>query len=285
MTAFDPAHPDWPRCIDRLYDAVGQEQQLAQALGDFRPFVDAFGVTFLTVPDMRHPGTVHTGAVGLSALSLLQYHSHFNQHDVWVHAAVRRPDFGEGAVLCGTALVPPAQLRQSYYWRGFLQPHGVGDVLAGVVEAPSAQGPASFISFYRPTDAPPFSEAQRPVLAALLPHLRRVLRLHRRVAPALALGQTLQDLVQRLALPVLLLAADGRLVDHNPAAGALLRGPSAWLRLRGQTLQMAQGQAWSDLAAPLAALPERGSLQLGIVARTGAGPRWTCTWCRVRPPM
>ncbi len=64
----------WNDCIDRLYDAVGREHTLASALGAFMPFFDARGVTFLTIPDVRHPTTSHTGSVGVSEQSLLEYH-------------------------------------------------------------------------------------------------------------------------------------------------------------------------------------------------------------------
>ncbi len=102
-------------------------------------------------------------------------------------------------------------------------------------------------------------------LARLVPHLRQVLRLHRRLAPALALGATLLELVQGLNQAVLFLAGDGRVVERNPAARARLAEPEGWLRVRQGRLQAATLQGWTDLEPLLATLPERASLCLDLV--------------------
>lgn len=244
----------WNDCIDRLYDAVGREHTLARALGDFMPFFDARGVTFLTIPDMRHPMTQHTGSVGVSEQSLLEYHSHFNVHDEWVLAAQRRSDFGEGLVSRGSDLVPRAKLRQTYFWKSFLSRHRVIDIATAIVEAPSAAGPASFITFHRHDGQRPFARRDVLALSKLVPHLRHVLRLHRRLAPALAVGSTLLEVVHRIDVPVLFLAGDGRIVEHNAAAVAALKARPAWLRLQAGCLGLATPQGWAGVDEALAAL-------------------------------
>lgn len=244
----------WNEGIDRLYDAVGREQALARALGDFRPFFDARGVTFLTIPDVRHPMTSHTGSVGVSEQSLLEYHSHFNVHDEWVLAAQRRSDFGEGMVCHGSELVPRARLRESYFWKAFLSRHRVTDIVTAIVEAPSTAGPASFITFHRHEGQRPFARRDVATLSRLVPHLRHVLRLHRRLAPALAVGSTLMEVVQRIDVPVLFLAGDGRIVEHNAAAGAALQASPSWLRRQAGRLGLATPQGWTGVDEALAAL-------------------------------
>ena len=244
----------WNDCIDRLYDAVGREHTLASALGDFRPFFDARGVTFLTIPDVRHPTTSHTGSVGVNEQSLLEYHSHFNVHDEWVLAAQRRSDFGEGLACRGSDLVPRARLRQTYFWKSFLSRHRVMDIATAIVEAPSASGPASFITFHRHEGQRPFARRDVLALSRLVPHLRHVLRLHRRLAPALAVGSTLLEVVHRIDVPVLFLAADGRIVEHNAAAVAALKARPAWLRQQAGRMALATPQGWAGVDEALAAL-------------------------------
>ena len=140
----------WAAAIDRLYESVGQEERLAAALGDFREFFDARGVTFLSTPDPMSQQSAHVGAIGVSPESLVAYHSHFNRYDAWVQAAwVRDKGIFPGATYRGTDLVPRRDLQRSYFWKSFLVPHGVSDVLCCVVEAPGAASAASFVSFYR----------------------------------------------------------------------------------------------------------------------------------------
>ncbi len=56
----------WLAAIDQLFDAVGREQRLAQALGELRPIFGAQAASFFTVADPTRPGASHTGAVGIS---------------------------------------------------------------------------------------------------------------------------------------------------------------------------------------------------------------------------
>jgi DNA-binding CsgD family transcriptional regulator len=244
----------WNDCVDRLYDAVGREHTLARALGDFMPFFEARGVTFLTIPDVRHPMSSHTGSVGVSEQSLLEYHSHFNVHDEWVLAAQRRSDFREGLVCSGSELVPRTRLRQSYFWKAFLSRHAVMDIVTAMVEMSPAAGPASFITFHRHDGQRPFARRDVQTLARLVPHLRHVLRLHRRLAPALAVGSTLLEVVQRIDTPVLFLAADGRIVQHNAAAGTALKARPGWLRQQSGGLGLATAQGWQTVDEALARL-------------------------------
>lgn len=260
----------WSTCIDQLYDAVGLEQQLARALGAFRPFVDARGVVFLTIPDVSHPMTSHTASVGVDEVSLVEYHTHFNAHDEWVLAASRRSDYRLGATYRGSDLVPRRQLQQSYFWKAFLSRHGVSDILTGLVEASHREGPASFVTFHRHRGQAPFAAADRRQLQVLLPHLRQVLRLHRRLAPALALGATLRELMQRMELPVLFVAADAQVADCNPAATAALTRPGGWMRRVGGRLELATEGHWKGIAAWLGPLRQASSLQVPLVDGEGS---------------
>ena len=208
---------------------------------------------------MRHPTTSHTGSVGVPEPCLVEYHTHFNAHDEWVLACLRRADFVPGATYRGSELVDRQQLRHSYFWRAFLSRWGVTDIVTALIEASGADGPASFITFHRHQGQRPYAKADVLRLARLVPHLRQVLRLHRRLAPALAIGATLLELVQRLDQAVLFVAADGRVVERNPAAARLLAEPDGWLRDQQGRLQAATLQGWTELQPQLASLPELGS--------------------------
>lgn len=185
---------------------------------------------------------------------LVEYHAHFSVHDEWVNAAVRRSDFGVGAVYRGSDLVPRKTLLGSYFGRHFLSRHGVSDVLAAVVECSTGEGPTSFVSFHRFRGQTPYSAAHAGLLRSLASHMRQVLRLHRRLAPKLALGATLHEIVQRLDTPLVFVGAGGTIVGSNAAAGRALTQPNPWLRERAGRLCFAGTTGWQEIAAPLQTL-------------------------------
>jgi DNA-binding CsgD family transcriptional regulator len=262
-----PQHENWNQCIDRLYDSVGRESELSLALGEFRSFFDARGVTFLTVADMRRPSTSHIGSVGASEASLVDYHSHFASHDEWVLAAYRRPDLGVGSIHRGSELVSRTALRRSYFWKEFLSRYGVADILSVVVELAQNEGPTTFLTFQRHVDQRPFTDRDASQLAALAPHFRNVLRLHRRLAPALALGATLAEVVQRLEVPVLFVAANDSVADTNPAASAALSSANGWIRIEGGRLHAHTLKGWTTVGSALALMRDsvQGSVVLDLV--------------------
>ena len=264
FVAEPPGDAGWEACIEALYDAVGHAGRLAGALGAFRACFDAQGVMFLTIPDARFPTTSHTGVVGVPDQCLLEYHSHFNAHDEWALAAVRRADFGTGAIYRGADLIPRQALDRSYFGRHFVRRYGIQDILTSVVEISNSAGPTTFVTFHRQVGLPPFEPGDAHRLARLLPHLRRVLRLHRQLAPSLALGQTLQQVVQRMEAPVLFLDRKGRLVDGNAAARQWLACAASPLQLRAGRVAVCHDGRWRDLAVDLASLAAHASPRLEL---------------------
>lgn len=269
------ARGDWSECIDRLYESVGREDQLAQALGAFMPHFGARGVTFLTTPDPRTQRSSHIGAIGVSNESLLAYHSHFHAYDEWVKAVWARNGFFLGAAYRGSELVDPAALRQTYFWHGFLARDGAADIATALAEVPDEAGVASFITFHRHEDQPLFTDDDVQRLRELAPHLRRTLRLHRRLAPALSLGATLRELLHTLDVPMFFVDRDGALVEHNPAALSALEAPGARLALRAGKVQVDAGSGWAPLGDWLPRLAETDppTLEIGLRGTPGAAEK------------
>jgi DNA-binding CsgD family transcriptional regulator len=262
---------DWDGCIDRLYDAVGYEEQLARALSNFMPLVDAQGVTFGTTPDERTRTALTFGVQGLTTVAQVEYVSHFAAYDEWGKAAFRRNLMFQGAQLRGSELVPQAELEKTYFWKQWMARYGIGDILACVVETVTPDSPAFFLTFFRLHGKPPFSDADKPKLAALTPHLRRVLRLHRRLAPQLAIGATLQDLFRAAEVPMLFLADDGSIVDRNLAASTELKSPERLLQIRSKRLQVRSPMGWRDITTDVHKLNESGEPSFEMELRDEEG--------------
>jgi DNA-binding CsgD family transcriptional regulator len=75
----------------------------------------------------------------------------------------------------GNRLVPEPELIDTAYYQEFAGPQGRHHVLLGAL---AGSGP---VAFYRPADARVFSEAERLLLQAVLPHLQRALTLQSRL--------------------------------------------------------------------------------------------------------
>lgn len=257
----------WLECIDQLYDAVGREQRLAQALGEFRPFFCAQASSFFTVADPSQPGASHTGAVGVAGQLLVEYQAHYSAHDEWVKSAVGRGDFGTGVVYRGQAdLMPLDRILQTYFGREFMSRNCVTDVLSGVVETIASDGSLSWVTFFRHEGEPAFTPDDAKRMVQLVTHMRQVLRLHRRLAPQLALGATLREIVEQMDVPVLFATEDGRIADCNAAAQAALAHPSGWLTERGGRVQVYEARRWQALSTWLPGLRhgDRTSLSLDL---------------------
>jgi DNA-binding CsgD family transcriptional regulator/PAS domain-containing protein len=262
----------WLTAIDQLFDAVGREQRLAQALGGLRPFFGAQAASFFTVADPAQPGASHTGAVGLSGQLLVEYHAHYSAHDEWVKSAVSRSDFGTGAVYRGRGdLMPLDRILQTYFGRQFMARNCVTDILSGVVETIPSDGSLSWVTYFRHDEEPAFTLDDTSRMVQLVAHMRQVLRLHRRLAPQLALGATLREVVEQMELPVLFVAEDGRIADRNAAAQAALAGPSGWLAARDGRLQVCAARRWQTLSTWLPGLRqgERTNLSLDLQSVEG----------------
>ncbi len=243
---------EWDTCVDHLYDSVGLEDRLTEALSRFRPFFDSSAVVFATTPDPRtQQSTLLSGAVGLPTAAWVEYVGHFNVYDEWVKAGLARNMEFPGGVARGSALVPEHELRRSYFWREWLARYNVGDIISCVIEPLAPDRASSFVTFQRRDGQPQFSDADLVKLAALAPHLRRALRLHRRLAPQLAVGSTLMQLFQAAEAPMLLVGRDGTLLDHNPAAQAAIDSREPLIALRSSRLQYRCDQIWHHVGIRL----------------------------------
>jgi DNA-binding CsgD family transcriptional regulator len=249
MTA---SRDDWDGCIDHLYDSVGLEDRLTDALSLFRPFFESSAVVFATTPDPRtQQSALLTGAVGLPTSAWVEYVSHFNVYDEWIKAALKRDLLRTEVLVRGSALIPQDELKRTYFWREWLARYNVGDIMSCIIEPLTADNPSSFVTFQRRGDQSAFSDADLIKLGTLAPHLRRALRLHRRLAPQLALGATLMQLFHATETPMLLIARDGALIDQNPAAQAAFSAKAPLISLRANQVQFRRDRRWHELASCL----------------------------------
>jgi len=231
LEAVDVGPGQWEACVDRLYESIGTEEALAEAVGAFRHFFGAASSVLLTAPNRITGRSFHLAACGMDPSGLIEYHSHFCAHDEWVKAVNARGGMVRGRVYRGSELVPVAQMRDTYFGREFLARYSLKDIITTVVENEDADAPASFVTFHRLEDQPLYPTASVKMMERLKLHLARVMRVHRKLSPELSMGATLRDLFYAMDLPMFLVGRTGALVEANTAAERLFDEASGPVRV------------------------------------------------------
>lgn len=257
---------EWERRIDALYASAGNREALASALAAFLPEFDAQKVGLITTPNVLRPGSYVVASHGIADENHVAYQTHFCTEDEWVRCIFERHPVQAGDVFLGNELVPADRLLRTRFWRDYCVPHQCLDVVGCVLEAPGQDSsPLTFLSYIRAQDATPIRADCKEHARALVPHVRRVLTLHRRLAPQLAAGQSIAELFERMALPMVFVDAAGHLVQANAAAQRLLdRGRLIRTAAPQGAVQACVGPRWQDLGALLVKLHEEPGFDLAI---------------------
>lgn len=243
-------------CIEALYDAVGDDARFREALASFCDHFDASAAIFMMPPDAQGIQTLATR--GVSPASLTEYHNHFFAHDSWRLAAQAQGLLQPGYVARGCDIVDPEALRVSYFGREFLAHAQIKDILTGVTAPLEPQGTdCAIVSFHRASAQPGWFD-RRLVgrLREVLPDLGRALRLHRRIAPQVAMAHTLEGMFEDLDVPMLFVNERGHLMRGNRQAQAACRTGHPLQLTLGGTLMAHTAAGWQPLARLMAALSQ-----------------------------
>ncbi len=173
------AQPLRDQLIQCLYAAVGND---AAWPGVVQTLTEYFGaqIGMLVVAGKGQRDQSFYAAFNHSESVARAYSDHWWQHDVMLHTVIERKLFVSGAVMRGSDIVPPEQLRQTAYFREFMLTMPAEYVLACVLSDGSDPllAPPMHLSLFRHPGEPDFSRAQVDDMKSLLPHLHRAFELH-----------------------------------------------------------------------------------------------------------
>jgi DNA-binding CsgD family transcriptional regulator len=262
----------WDTRIDALYAAAGDRDALSAALAAFLPDFDAHRVVIFSTDNVLAPGCHFIASEGISDEAHVTYHAHYAAEDEWVRAAVAQGVGKAGDVFLGGELVSRETLSRTRFWHEYCLPHGHFDVAGCVLEAPQADSSAqTYLSFIRGQEKALIRPSAKDAARALVPHARRVLALHRRLAPQLAAGSSLMDLFERMDLPMLFVDASGRVLRANHVAESLLRDGRL---IRSTTCESLLGRLdgrWRTLTSLLARLSSEPGFEMILDAELEHG--------------
>lgn len=239
--------------VDRLYAGVGSPRALVVLVSEV---CSALGAQQGLIQTPASPGE-HRGVILVEHCgpfqSLAERHVHFELEGVWTQTALDSGLLHEGSVVRGTELVLPGVPPGKRFWPEFLARHRVVDTISCTLEAADSYSTSpTVITFHRTGDQMPFSRQDEGRLSALLPHIRRILRLQRKLAPQLALGQSLKEMLEALSLPLGLVDAGGQPLSLNRTAKAALEA-AEFLRLgsTGALQWRLDEKGWQDIVPAL----------------------------------
>lgn len=177
--ALAPRRPDQGDVLHRLYGAVGLDEAWSDTLHILADYFEA-SIGLLVVAGEGQRDQSFYAAWNHTEEAARAYSSHWWQHDVMLQAVLKKNLFVRGMILRGSDLLPPDELRRSDYYRRYLSTlpaeHFMGCVMSDGRD--EALAPPMHLSFFRPPDAPDFSDENLAQFATLYPHIHRAFDLH-----------------------------------------------------------------------------------------------------------
>jgi DNA-binding CsgD family transcriptional regulator len=205
------------RLTDLAYGTLEDMSSWPQFLGALSATLGGTGAVSLQ-HDLVQQGSVMS-YTNLDPDRLTEYQQHYHQVDPWSISPRARRLVVPGAVLTDEMIVQRAEFARTEFF-AFVRPQGLSRMIYMALSRDAET--ASGISIYRAEDDAPFSDVERRFLAALVPHVARVLRLHAEMRRQHAVaGGALQGL-EALNCAALIVDVHSRVHALNQTAQLLL---------------------------------------------------------------
>jgi DNA-binding CsgD family transcriptional regulator len=247
-----PRTPEDP-ILSRVYDAALGEGGWEAVLSTVADRIGAHSSFFFSAHS-KSERTAVSCVYNLSGEMVSDFFSHWYTEDVWEHGA-RRVGVRAGDVVLGTDLVPQEDVLRTGYYCDFLRPNGIASMVGSMLFGPEDPGgmPLTHLCWYRPPGHASFGHGERRHLNRVVPHVRRALRLRRRLSWCADGPQP--GALQAMYVAAIELNASGAVLRHNDAAaGFLQRLPVGCMRF-GVLRSLGQSCAPSLPAALAASTP------------------------------
>jgi DNA-binding CsgD family transcriptional regulator len=204
--------------LERLYAGVGDDEAFQEAC---RRLGRSLNATMIGVHRYDHSG--RTGAVpssieGLSEADCDAYTSYWAPRNVWmIHG---RELIQPGCITVSHLLCPDEILERSEWHNDFLRPHGVFHSMGCVLRM--AGHIMTTVTFLRARKFGHYREEEQRTLRALGPHLENAFRLHERIQVAEGAARIGHDILERIAVAIVIVDSLGHVEGMNQRARTLL---------------------------------------------------------------
>lgn len=207
------------RLIERVYTAPGSVAGWHGFLLDLCTSFHGAGANFISHDFTSHQGSVSVTA-GFAPEDVRTYEAHWAALDPWARSPGVR-GMSSGSVAVGDQFVTHAEMKRTAFYNEFGRHYDVVRCITGTIEIEARR--VSVLSVNRSEGRPPFGQEDTALLHELMPHLRRSLEIHRRLADSQALADGSTTALSLLAHGIVLLDTAGRVMFANRTAEEVLR--------------------------------------------------------------
>lgn len=227
-----PSLEQFNQLLVALYNGPRENPPWSDFLRQLRELLAArYTVLNLARPRPGDPGITFIGGMEVDGTSELQYANDYSALDPFLNL----PD-GEAVTL--EDMLPVAELRESPFYREFLQPSDTVQMLG--IDILRGDTVGIFLRASRGERDKPFDDGDKALLNLLGPHLRQLLAwLDRDQRQHLERG-LYDGIASRLEMGMVMLDRQGKVTHANPVAGHILEQGDV-LRLRNGRLVAARG--------------------------------------------
>ena len=244
---------DVHQAIGTIYDAVLDERAWPRAMASLCRLLGGASGSLIT-HDLNAQRPLFFLDHNLDPAEWTRYAGHYCTVDLWRDAVA---GLEAGRVAASDQVVDRKSFEASEWYNDFLGPIDIGQATFGVCQKNARQ--LSAVAIYRPLAAEPATAIQCRAYGVLLPHLDRALQQRARLLEAAQMQDLGSGALDQLSSGVIIAAPDGRVLQINAKAEALLQQNDGIVLKQGK-LTLAQRHEALRLLSLLAA-----------AARTSAG--------------
>lgn len=239
------------RLIDTIYRAGEQRLGWQAPLEGIAEAFDA-RQTLLLYVDWRRVEPLVDESTRADPELTRAYHAYWRYQDAWLNSgsALIRAD---NTVVDVRAVLSERELRATAFYNEFLAPAGIGTALG--INVFSRRGTMATIACMAPAPAAERLAERAPLARALLPHLRRALRLHRRLQDVPAVAADLLAALDRSGVAALVCDRRACIVAASTAAERILAAGDGLASVAGRLCAL-RGSDQARLTRAVAAAGE-----------------------------
>ena len=295
--AMDPLRIDteYDRLIGLIYQGALEQQPWQSALPALRETLDAQVVSLVLRPPSDHDQGVILNSLrpdrGEAASALADpsdwevsaYREQFFALDPFVNLPL-------DSVVALEDILPDKELMRSDYYLHYLQPIDLFRILG--VDTAEPDGMLARLRFSRRRSEARFTRRDRKLLELITPHLRQAIRIYAKLNRMTSERDVYAGAVSQLSVATIILDEQGRVLNTNAVARALLEQGDA-LSLRGERLHiegrdinkelqqalaniiMAQQSGKASVVRALRVPRPAGGSDLGLVIRPVPTSQWS----------
>jgi DNA-binding CsgD family transcriptional regulator/PAS domain-containing protein len=204
--------------IEAMYDAALDPQGWSRLAPSLARAFGAESCSLQTRDLAKGTTSVLALTANYDAKAQAKYEAYYHSKDLWVAGAAKA---AVGEPLIGTEIVSEAALLASEMYNDYSKRQGIFQIVGGMMAV--EQGTVGVIGIHRPRNAPAFEGADKRHLQLLLPHLTRAMQVHVRFEGLRRVRGLALEAVDALAVGLMAVDADGRLLFANTRAERLLR--------------------------------------------------------------